>query len=98
MAQPEAPIILLPPQPRNCATCGRPLHRASKAEISAGLADPRYRDVALQAAQGRLDWEAPAELGNRPGDLTGGTWLFRCRSCGNRTLFCPTLEDDASVL
>lgn len=43
------------PLARECH-CGAKLRPATHAEIQADLLDPRYKDVAEHAAQGRHDW------------------------------------------
>ena len=75
----------------NCERCGTPMRPATREELRADAIDPRYRHVALQAAQGDRDFEPEDEdpLGRAlAGDLTERpTGLMRCDSCGLRLLW-----------
>jgi hypothetical protein len=86
-------LIEIPRNPGPCPSCARPLRLSTRAEVVKDLEDPRTRHVALQAAHGRIDWTPPEELGGEDWShlYEGGTWLFRCDACGNRTLVCRPL-------
>jgi hypothetical protein len=86
-------VINFPPQ-LDCPACGTQLRPATRAEINADVLDPRFRDVALSAAQGARDYEPPAEFPAWRKDITPpGSWLFRCDECGNRTLWSREFDE-----
>jgi hypothetical protein len=89
-------MLTLPRNPGPYPRCSAALRRSTRSEVRADLEDDRTRHIALQVAHGRLDWSPPEELGgDKLSDIyEGGTWLFRCDACGNRTLVSPAVESD----
>jgi hypothetical protein len=81
--------ITFPPRDP-CACGGPPLRPATRAELNADLVNPKYRQIALLAAQGSMDWEPPSNLPDWFKDIAPpGSWLLRCDQCGMRLLWSP---------
>lgn len=85
----------MPSDPGFCPLCQTALRLSTRADVRADLGDPRTRHIALQVAYGRIDWTPPDELGGEQwSDIyEGGTWLFRCDTCGNRTLVSRPMSE-----
>jgi len=76
-----------------CPLCSKPLRPATRAEISADLSDPRYRELALGAAQGKRNWNPPEEFSDWKKDISWpASWLFRCDTCDHRSLWSHSNE------
>lgn len=92
-----ASVIEFPPIKR-CELCGIPLRPATRKEIAEDLLDKRYRQMALSAAQGHLDFIPPMEFPEWMKDITyPGSWLMRCDKCGLRALFSKASPEDDAV-
>ncbi len=88
-------ITEFPPQ-LTCQRCGTRLRPSTRGELHTDSIDPRYRHIALQAAQGDRDVEPlddyPLGAALMGDAIERPTWLMRCDSCGLRLLW-NRLED-----
>ena len=82
-----ANIYQFPPQ-LDCPTCQTLLRPVTRAELNLDLNNPDYRHIAEAAAQGALNWEPPHQWTDFMKDVSPpGSWLLRCDTCGNRSLW-----------
>ena len=83
-------VIQFPPK-LDCPLCAVPLRPASRRELNEDLNNPKYRQLALSAAQGAQDWEPPEEFAEWQKEISPpGSWLFRCDRRGNRIFGAKT--------
>ena len=81
-------VVEFPPNV-NCERCRTPMRRATSEEIQADSVDPRYRHIAVVAAQGDRDFapDRAFTVPNPEGMIEHPSWLFRCDTCGMRLLW-----------